>query len=45
VSSSLLAKWVNPATGKEWQVENFSGEHAKVIVPSGWEDALLYLRK
>ena len=42
---SLSAKWVNPATGEERQAENFSGEQAKVILPSGWKDALLYLRK
>ena len=42
---SLSAKWVNPATGEERQVVRFSAEQEKVTVPSGWKDALLFLRK
>ena len=44
-SSGSLGKWVNPASGEERPIENFSGEQAKIILPSGWNDAPLYLRK
>jgi hypothetical protein len=42
---TLSARWINPATGDERQVENFAGDQTKVTVPTGWRDALLYLRK
>lgn len=44
-SGSLSAKWVNPTTGEERYVGTVSAEQAKVSAPSGWRDALLYLRK
>ncbi len=43
--SSLSAVWLNPATGEERQAGKLASEQAKIIVPSGWKDALLYLKK
>jgi hypothetical protein len=44
-TSSFSAKWINPATGEERQAGNLPADQATLIAPSGWKDALLYLKK
>ncbi len=43
-SSSLSGIWMNPSTGEELQAGKLA-QQSKVILPSGWKDGLLYLKK
>jgi hypothetical protein len=43
--ASFTAQWVNPASGEPRPGGKLLGEHPKVTMPPGWQDALLYLTK
>lgn len=44
-SAKFSGKWVKPATGEEQVAREFDAQTGKLLLPAGWQDGLLHLRR